>query len=123
MMLESILVAGALVGTGVVLAATAAWLVRRWREERAAAQEEERHLCFTDDTECLECYDWDPGVDLVYMPTKETGIYWNRSAIFEYRRNGETVEVFTCFEVDDLVRAGEVAKEWWEDYGKHYVQV
>ena len=122
-MLESILVAGALVGTGIVLAATAAWLVRRWREERAAAQEEERHLCFTDDTVCLECYDWDPGVDLVYMPTKETGIYWNRSATFEYRRNGVAVEAFTYYGVEGLTHAGQVAKEWWEDYGSHYVEV
>ena len=117
-MLESILVIGALVGTLAAVAATAAWLVHRWREERAAGS---LHVCFTDDTVCTECSDWEPAELLVYMPTENTSIWWNRSATFEYRRNGVAVEAFTYFEVEDLEHAGRIAKEWWEDYGSHYI--
>jgi len=65
------------------------------------------------------------GWTLVHACESERGhartIWWNGSATFTLRgsRGHWDIEAFTNYHAENVEQAGEIAAEWWTDYGYH----
>ena len=64
------------------------------------------------------------GLTLVHACQTERGMgrtfWWNGIATFTLRgERGWDITAFTTYHVESVEHAGEIAAEWWIDYGQH----